>query len=241
MEEKVHQEKLQGLQTRLTYGESSGRKIQFSESEACDIMKRPKKYRQSPVTSVWYKRDTYLVEPQGILRLRMKETKPTRPDRSHVDAKCSLRLDRESKMFSRGLGERKRTYNRGQRKPQAKEEKTLGSSFEAMLHVPASVSKKLKKNGTLLSASRKPYTQTEELYYLKNDHDQGGHWKSKKRGSNDDDDLFQPWLCEETDPFTARIRNFEVPKRTRMPANVKTYDGTGDPDDHLKIFQSAEK
>nr|GFC92462.1 reverse transcriptase domain-containing protein [Tanacetum cinerariifolium] len=24
-----------------------------------------------------------------------------------------------------------------------------------------------------------------------------------------------------------------------MPANVKTYDGTGDPDDHLKIFESA--
>ncbi|GJW64916.1 hypothetical protein Tco_0116800 [Tanacetum coccineum] len=51
MAEKVHQEKLQGLQTRLTYGESSRRKIQFSESEACDRMKRPKKYRQSPVTA----------------------------------------------------------------------------------------------------------------------------------------------------------------------------------------------
>lgn len=24
-----------------------------------------------------------------------------------------------------------------------------------------------------------------------------------------------------------------------MPANVKTYDGTGDPDDHLKFFESA--
>ncbi|GKA46916.1 reverse transcriptase domain-containing protein [Tanacetum coccineum] len=26
-----------------------------------------------------------------------------------------------------------------------------------------------------------------------------------------------------------------------MPVNVKTYDGTGDPDDHLKIFQAAAK
>ncbi|GKC31395.1 hypothetical protein Tco_1038689 [Tanacetum coccineum] len=26
-----------------------------------------------------------------------------------------------------------------------------------------------------------------------------------------------------------------------MPTNVKTYDGTGDPEDHLKIFQAAEK
>ncbi|GJW61991.1 hypothetical protein Tco_0111326 [Tanacetum coccineum] len=88
-------------------------------------------------------------------------------------------------------------------------------------------------------ASRK--SQTEELYYSENGRDQSGRWKSKKRRSNDDDDLSQPWLYEETDPFTARIRNFEVPKRPRMPVNVKTYDGTGDPEDHLKIFQAATK
>ncbi|GJS84934.1 hypothetical protein Tco_0751475 [Tanacetum coccineum] len=68
-----------------------------------------------------------------------------------------------------------------------------------------------------------------------------GHWKSKKHRPNDEDDLSQPWLCDETDPFTAWIQNFEVPKRTFMPVNVKTYDGTGDPDDHLKIFQATEK
>ncbi|GJU06718.1 hypothetical protein Tco_1123148 [Tanacetum coccineum] len=59
--------------------------------------------------------------------------------------------------------------------------------------------------------------------------------------SNGEDDLSQPWLCEETDPFTARIRYFKVPKKTRMPSNVKTYDGTGDPEDHLKYFQAAAK
>ncbi|GJS96825.1 hypothetical protein Tco_0803793 [Tanacetum coccineum] len=89
--------------------------------------------------------------------------------------------------------------------------------------------------------SRMSYTQTKELYDSENDHDQCGHWKSKKHRSNDEDDLSQPWLCEETGPFTARIQNFEVSKRTRMPVNVKTYDGTGDPDDHLKIFQAAAK
>nr|GEX80111.1 reverse transcriptase domain-containing protein [Tanacetum cinerariifolium] len=56
-----------------------------------------------------------------------------------------------------------------------------------------------------------------------------------------EEDLSQPWLCEENDLFTARIRNFKVPKRTRMPTNVKTYDGTGDPEDHLKIFQTLAK
>nr|GEU61984.1 reverse transcriptase domain-containing protein [Tanacetum cinerariifolium] len=49
----------------------------------------------------------------------------------------------------------------------------------------------------------------------------------------------KPWMCEEEDPFTPRIRNFESSHRTRMPNNVKTYNGTGDPEDHVKIFQEA--
>nr|GEZ57005.1 hypothetical protein [Tanacetum cinerariifolium] len=61
------------------------------------------------------------------------------------------------------------------------------------------------------------------------------------RRSNGEDDLSQPWLCEETDPFTARIRYFKVLKKTRMPTNVKTYDGTGDPEHHLKKIQAAAK
>ncbi|GJY45518.1 reverse transcriptase domain-containing protein [Tanacetum coccineum] len=71
-----------------------------------------------------------------------------------------------------------------------------------------------------------------------------GHWKSrskKQRSSVEDDDLSQPWICEETDPFTPRIRYFDLPKMIRMPSQVKTYDGSEDPEDHLKIFQSAAK
>ncbi|GKC68762.1 reverse transcriptase domain-containing protein [Tanacetum coccineum] len=56
-----------------------------------------------------------------------------------------------------------------------------------------------------------------------------------------DVDLSQPWVCEETDPFTPRIRYFDLPKRIRMPNHVKTYDGSEDPEDHLKIFQAAAK
>nr|GEZ80713.1 reverse transcriptase domain-containing protein [Tanacetum cinerariifolium] len=47
----------------------------------------------------------------------------------------------------------------------------------------------------------------------------GGHWKSrskKQKSSGDEDDLSQPW-----------------PR--------KTYDGSEDPEDHLKIFQAAAK
>nr|GEU57044.1 reverse transcriptase domain-containing protein [Tanacetum cinerariifolium] len=63
--------------------------------------------------------------------------------------------------------------------------------------------------------------------------------KSKRHKSTDEDDLTRPWMCEEEDPFTHRIRNFESSRRTRMPNNVKTYDVTGDPEDHVKVFQAA--
>nr|GEZ76423.1 reverse transcriptase domain-containing protein [Tanacetum cinerariifolium] len=55
----------------------------------------------------------------------------------------------------------------------------------------------------------------------------GGHWKSKSRkqkSSIEEEDLSQPWTCEEADPFTPRICYFELPKKSRMPNKVKTYD-----------------
>ncbi|GJZ94825.1 reverse transcriptase domain-containing protein [Tanacetum coccineum] len=72
---------------------------------------------------------------------------------------------------------------------------------------------------------------------------EGGHWKSRSKGKKsrrEEDDLSQPWVCEEVDPFTPRIRYFDFPK-TRMPSHIKTYDGSEDPEDHLKIFQAAAK
>ncbi|GJZ53411.1 hypothetical protein Tco_0608296 [Tanacetum coccineum] len=72
----------------------------------------------------------------------------------------------------------------------------------------------------------------------------GGHWKSrskKQKSSIEEDDMSQPWVCEERDPFTSRIRYFDFPKKTRMPSNVKTYNESKDPEDHLKNFQAAAK
>ncbi|GJT94989.1 hypothetical protein Tco_1090507 [Tanacetum coccineum] len=45
---------------------------------------------------------------------------------------------------------------------------------------------------------------------------EGGHWKSKsrrKKSSVEDDNLSQPWVCAETDPFTSRIRISTSQKR----------------------------
>ncbi|GKE50437.1 hypothetical protein Tco_1481695, partial [Tanacetum coccineum] len=63
---------------------------------------------------------------------------------------------------------------------------------------------------------------------------EGGHWKSKSRrqkSSIDEEDLSQPWTREEANPFTSRIRYFELLKKSRMPNNVKTYNGSDDPKD----------
>nr|GFA60035.1 hypothetical protein [Tanacetum cinerariifolium] len=65
------------------------------------------------------------------------------------------------------------------------------------------------------------------------------HRKSIRHQPTEEDDLKRPWMCEEENPFTPRIRNFESSRKTRMPNNVKTYDGTGDPGDHVKVFQAA--
>nr|GFA34149.1 reverse transcriptase domain-containing protein [Tanacetum cinerariifolium] len=69
----------------------------------------------------------------------------------------------------------------------------------------------------------------------------GGHWKSKSKRHKptDDDDLTMLWMCEEVDPFTFRICNFKSSRKMRMPNNVKNYDKTGDPEDHVNFFQAA--
>nr|GEW25282.1 reverse transcriptase domain-containing protein [Tanacetum cinerariifolium] len=71
------------------------------------------------------------------------------------------------------------------------------------------------------------------------DSSDGKHQNSRRHQPTDEDDLKRPWMCEEENPFTPRIRNFESSRKTRMPNNVKTYDGTGDPEDHVKVFQAA--
>nr|GEW14194.1 reverse transcriptase domain-containing protein [Tanacetum cinerariifolium] len=73
----------------------------------------------------------------------------------------------------------------------------------------------------------------------RSDSSDGRYRRSKRHKSTDEDDLTKPWMCEEEDPFTPRIRNFESSRRTRMPNNVKTYDGAEDPEDHVKNFQVA--
>ncbi|GKE31158.1 hypothetical protein Tco_1450480 [Tanacetum coccineum] len=109
------------------------------------------------------------------------------------------------------------------------------------------VFKRLGSRGRSVSAHSDSYTQRSYSRYTEalseSEDNGGGHWKSrskKKKPSREEDDLSQPWVCEEIDPFTPRICYFDFPK-TWMPSHIKTYDGSEDPEDHLKIFQAAAK
>ncbi|GKD11032.1 reverse transcriptase domain-containing protein [Tanacetum coccineum] len=104
---------------------------------------------------------------------------------------------------------------------------------------------RLKKEGGVFNRrhQQKGASSRTTSRYSESQDSEDGHWKSKSRrhrSSTYEDDLSQPWTCEERNPFTPRIRHFSLP-RTRMPNHVKTYDGSGDPEDHLKQFQSAAK
>nr|GEV01458.1 reverse transcriptase domain-containing protein [Tanacetum cinerariifolium] len=102
------------------------------------------------------------------------------------------------------------------------------------------VFKRLGSRGKSVSASSDSYSQLSHSRYteaLSESKDSGdGHWKSRSRRKNsigEEDDLSQPWVCEEIDPFTPRIRYFDFPK-TRMPIHIKTYDGSEDPNKCIK-------
>nr|GEU44797.1 reverse transcriptase domain-containing protein [Tanacetum cinerariifolium] len=109
------------------------------------------------------------------------------------------------------------------------------------------VFKRLGNKGKSVSArpdghNRNSYSEYTEAL-LESEDSGGEHWKSrskKMKSSRKEDDLSQPWVCEEIDPFTLRIRYFDFIK-TRMPSHIKMYDGSKDPENLIKIFQAATK
>ncbi|GJX80808.1 hypothetical protein Tco_0328957 [Tanacetum coccineum] len=130
-------------------------------------------------------------------------------------------------VFSRIRRERSRSPRQNARKKEGGVFKRLGSRERSV---------------SAYSDSRNQYFRSKHTEAFSESEDSGGgHWKSRMKRSNmEEDDLSQPWVCEEIDPFTPRIRYFDFPK-TRMPSHIKTYDGSEDPEDHLKKFQAAAK
>ncbi|GJR10203.1 reverse transcriptase domain-containing protein [Tanacetum coccineum] len=58
----------------------------------------------------------------------------------------------------------------------------------------------------------------------------------------------EPFIFKESDrdvrglvasPFTTRIRDYDMPDGIKVPTNLRTYDGTTDPDNHLTVFMGT--
>ncbi|GJR69902.1 reverse transcriptase domain-containing protein [Tanacetum coccineum] len=48
-----------------------------------------------------------------------------------------------------------------------------------------------------------------------------------------------PWRRQKTDAFVKSIRTYSDKEKRCLPSQVKTYDGKGDPDDHLNVFETV--
>nr|GFB56943.1 reverse transcriptase domain-containing protein [Tanacetum cinerariifolium] len=144
----------------------------------------------------------------------------TRSRPQKINPKDSLR----SRSHTRTLGSPRNDRNRGVRDFHGTKE----SYGDSSAHSRRSKNDTKRRDRSPLSSVSRSHPNEEKYQNSKS-----------KRHKPTEDDLTKPWTCEEVNPFTTRIRNFERSRKTRMPNNIKTYDGTGDHEDHVKIFQAA--
>nr|GEV94972.1 hypothetical protein [Tanacetum cinerariifolium] len=219
-QEKAQQEKLKAVKARLNFEEAS----QYFESET-PKRRRNLKERLGP-------RDARTrSESPEQRRGRSKSPREKGPERRTV-------FKRLEKCVFHRLGDKEKNVSAHSR---GSERKSYYCSRRDTESCYKSSRSKETKIGSEKHRHKREYSRRMEAV-SESEGSAGGNWKSKpkKQKSSTEDDLSQPWVCEEMDPFTLRIRYFDFLK-TRMPSHIKTYDGSEDPKDHLKIFQAAAK
>ncbi|GKB35286.1 hypothetical protein Tco_0880228 [Tanacetum coccineum] len=87
------------------------------------------------------------------------------------------------------------------------------------------------KDGALITPIRLTFGNEDE-------HDDTRKEKGKGPAEKVDEDLKKPYKEVLKSPFTKRIIVFSAPTH-RMPTNLKIYDGSTDPDDHITCFVGA--
>ncbi|GKD73422.1 reverse transcriptase domain-containing protein, partial [Tanacetum coccineum] len=210
--EKEQKDKLNAVKARLIYGDESGIKIRSREESHYSESKTPTA-RTEPRRRHGDRHSRSPSPHASVFKRLKKDRSPSPQPRPRKEGGVFNRLGRKESATSARSGSRRQS-------PQAKR-----TEVEPRRH---------QQKGT-------PSRTTSR--YSKSEDSEGGHWKSKSRrhrSSTYEDDISHPWTCEERNPFTPRIWHFSLP-RTSMPSHVKTYDGSGDPEDHLKLFQSAAK
>nr|GEV05477.1 hypothetical protein [Tanacetum cinerariifolium] len=219
-QEKAQQEKLKAVKARLNFIEAS----QYSESET------PSRRRnlQERLGPRYARTRSGSPEPRLGLSKSPREKDPERRTMfKTLEKGVFYRLgDKENNVSAHSRGSEQKSY--------------YGSRSDTESCYQSSRSKETKITSEKHRHKREFSQRTEAV--SESERSAGGHWKSKpkKQKSSIEDDLSQPWVCEETYLFTPWIRYFDFPK-ARMPSHIKTYDGSKDPKDHLKIFQAAAK
>ncbi|PWA93611.1 retrotransposon gag domain-containing protein [Artemisia annua] len=62
-----------------------------------------------------------------------------------------------------------------------------------------------------------------------------------KKMNDGEDNQMQPYIPKGVDPFIQSIYKAKLSKKTYMLDNVQLYDRSGDPEDHVKVFQMAAR
>ncbi|GJV58438.1 hypothetical protein Tco_1459443 [Tanacetum coccineum] len=210
--EKEQQDKLNAVKARLLYGNETGKNQRNHEESHYSESKTPTA-RTEPKRRHGNRRSRS-PSPVASVFKRLKQNRPPSP---------RPRPRKEGGVFNRLGGKERSASARSDSRHQGSHEKETEVQPRKHHH-----------RGT---SSRETGGHSES------EDSEGGHWKSKSRrhrSNTYEDDLSQPWTCKERNPFTPRIWHFNFP-RTRMPIHVKTYDGSGDPEDHLKLFHAAAK
>ncbi|GKD60983.1 hypothetical protein Tco_1298492, partial [Tanacetum coccineum] len=191
-QEKVQQEKLKAIKARLNFEETS----RHSES-GTPIKRRGLKERLRPR---YVRSRSRSPEPRHDSPESPKKKGPERKAMfKRLEKGVFHRLGNKRKSVSVHLDDSRRWSHHSSRRDteschQSSRSRATGSAPERRYNKRAS--------------SRR----TEEL--SESEGSAGGHWKSKLKRQNSgiEDDLSQPWVCEEIDPFTPRIRYFDFLK-----------------------------
>ncbi|GKA81198.1 reverse transcriptase domain-containing protein [Tanacetum coccineum] len=221
-QEKVQQEKLKTVKARLNFKEASQYSKLGAPSRRGGVRKRlGPKYARSMSRSPEPRHD----QPRSPRRKDPKRETVFRRLEKGVFHRLG---DKEKGMFAYSDSSRRQSYHSSREDTESYYQNSRSQGTE-----PAP-----KRHHERKACLRKGERMS------KSEDSAGEHWKSKskkQRSSMEDKDLSRPWVCEDTDLFTPRICYFDLPKRIRIPSHVKTYDGSEDPEDHLKIFLAAAK
>ncbi|GKD21292.1 hypothetical protein Tco_1222995 [Tanacetum coccineum] len=210
--EKEQKDRLNAVKARLIYGEESGVKIRNHEESHYSESKTPTA-RTEPRRRHGGRHSRSPSPHTSVFKRLKKNRSPSPQPRPRKEGGVFERLGRKEPVTSARSDSHRRS-------PQAQR---------------TDVETRRRQQRQTPSRATSQYSESEDS--------EGGHWKSRSRrqkSNTHEDDLYQPWTCEERNPFTLRIRNFSLP-RTRMPSHVKTYDGSGDPEDHLPKVEEKKK